>query len=169
MKLCLIQHTNQIRVYAYAYHDKDKREDGTLKEPHFHLILITYNTCSLSAVRRWFSGYVDKNGDITTTAQACTDVFQMYDYLTHKHDKDKYQYDDSIVISNDKDYFKANERSEYDNITLATEMLITGAKVRDLGRIFGRDFILHFNAIKSYVNDVMRFEKYGMSLEEASK
>lgn len=166
LKCCLLQHSNQIRVYAYAFHDKDKREDGTLKEPHFHLIIVTHTTCSLSAIRRWFSGYVDKNGDITTTAQKCSDVFMMYDYLTHKHDKDKYQYSSDIIQTNDKDYFKASEQSEYDNVTLAAEMLIKGAKVREVGRIFGRDFILHYNSIKNYVNDVLRFQKYGLTLEE---
>ena len=97
LKVCLLAHSSQIRYYAYALHDKDIREDGTLKEPHIHLILITYNTCSISAIRRWFSGYVDNNGPITTTAQSCSDVFSMYDYLTHNTKEcialGKYQYD----------------------------------------------------------------------------
>lgn len=171
LELCLLQHMSQIRCYAYAYHDKDKKEDGTLKEPHFHLVIVTHNTCSISSIRRWFSGYVDEKGmDITTTAQICTDVFQMYDYLTHStkeaRAEEKYQYDKSIVITNDFDYFAKGIGADDDNILLATESLLKGAKVRDVGKRYGRDFILHYNTIKSYVNDVQRFEKYNMTLED---
>lgn len=158
LDLCLLLHERQIRCYAYAYHDMDTKEDGSLKEPHFHIILITYNACTLSAIRRWFSGYVDKNGDITTTAQICSDVFEMYDYLTHSTKEaiasGKYQYDKSIVCCSDMDYFKAGLRSNYDTVTLATEMLLKGISVREVGQIFGRDFILHYPAIKRYLTDV---------------
>ncbi len=174
LQVCLLAHAEQIRCYAYAYHDKDVREDGTLKEPHIHLIIVTYNTCTVSAIRRWFKGYVDKNGDITTTAQICNDVFEMYDYLTHStkeaREQGKYQYEKDIVKCNDTAiktrYFQASAESEYDNITLATEMLLKGEKVRDLGKIFGRDFILHYSAIKNYCNDVLRFCKYGDTFED---
>ena len=166
LKVGLMAHSNQIRVYAYAVHDKDVDEEGKLKQSHIHLILVTHCTCSLSAIRRWFAGFLDNGKEITTTAQAVTDVYQVYDYLTHKHNPEKYQYDSSIIHCNDFGYFRADERSSYDNLTLASEMLLTGSSVRELGRTFGRDFILHYNSIKSYVNDVLRFQKYGMSLED---
>lgn len=170
LQVCLMKHTNQIRVYAYAYHDKDTKEDGSLKEPHYHLLLVTYNTCSLSAVRRWFSGYISNGKEITTTAQKCTDIYSSFDYLTHNtleaKAENKYQYDKNIVFSNDFEYFKANEESEYDNITLATEMLLKGAKVRDLGKIFGRDFILHYGAIKQYCNDIWHMQDRNFSFED---
>lgn len=170
LDLCLMHHSNQIRAYAYAYHDKDVKEDGTLKEPHYHLVIVTYTTCTCSAVRRWFSGFQDDKGlDITTTSQICSDVFQMYDYLTHNtfecKQLGKYQYSKDIVKSNDFDYFKGDERSSYDNITLACEMLLHGDSVHDVAKIFGRDFILHYNAIKNYVNDVMKHRKYHTNLE----
>ena len=172
LKVCLMRHINQIRVYAYAYHDKDTKEDGTLKEPHIHLIIVTHNTCSISSIRRWFGGYVDNKGmEITTTAQACSDVFSMYDYLTHNtreaREAGKYQYDKSIIQTNDTDgYFMASEESEYDSITLATEALLKGVSPRDLGKRYGRDFILHYNAIKQYTNDILRCQKYNMTFED---
>ena len=158
---------HQIRAYAYAYHDKDTKEDGTLKQPHFHLIIVTHTTCTLSAVRRWFSGYIDSNGEITTTAQACTDIYEMYDYLTHdtiqaKLDG-KYQYDKSIVKSSNDGFFKADLESSYDNITLAAEMLMKGVSIHDCGKKFGRDFILHYGDIRHYIED-LRYEKVHGSL-----
>ena len=172
LELCLTKHINQIRYYAYAYHDKDRKEDGSLKEPHIHLIIVTYNTCSLSAIRRWFSGFVDKKGmDITTTAQHCIDVYEMYDYLTHNtkqcREQGKYQYDKKIIKTNDKsNYFQASEESEYDNATIATLMLLKGAKVSDLVKMFGRDFIYHYNSIKDVANDIRRSTKYNMSFDD---
>lgn len=170
LKVCLMQHSSQIRVYAYAHHNKDLKEDGTPKQPHTHLIIVTYNPCTVSAIRRWFSGYVDSNGEITTTAQICNDVFSSYDYLSHNtkecREQGKYIYDKSIIKTNDKSgYFRGSAESEYDNITLATEMLLKGEKVQDVAKIFGRDFIIHYNTLKTYVNDVLRQRKYGMTLE----
>lgn len=171
LELCLLEHMSQIRCYAYIFHDKDLKEDGTLKEPHYHLIIITHTTCSISAVRRWFKGHVDEKGmEITTTAQVCSDVFEMYDYMTHStaeaRSQGKYQYDKSLMFSNDYEYFEKGRGVDDDNILLACESLLKGAKVRDLGKRYGRDFILHFNQIKTYVNAVQRFEKYNMTLED---
>lgn len=173
LKIRLAEHRNQIRVYAYAYHDKDTKEDGTLKEPHIHLVLVTYSACTLSSIRRWFSGFKDEKGmDITTTAQICSDVFQMYDYLTHntiEAIKDgKYQYDKNIIQTNDvcgpSAYFRGSEESDFDSITLASEELLKGANIQDLGKRYGRDFILHYTTIKKYVSDIMLLQN-GMSFE----
>ena len=124
----LYKHWNQIRAYSYAYHDKDLKEDGTPKEPHTHLLIVTYNACTLSAVRRWFDGYTKDHKPVTTTAQKMTDEFEMYEYLIHNtvaaKAENKYQYDPKIRQSNNHGYFKANEESNYDNIQLACEMIL---------------------------------------------
>ncbi len=170
-KLPLMQHSNKIRAYAYAYHDKDIKDNGELKEPHIHFLIVTYNACTISSVTRWFGRPLDDKGqEINTFVQNCSDIYYMFDYLTHNTPeciaKGKYKYDKYIVHSNDFGYFQANEQSYYDNITLATEMLLKGEKVHDVAKTFGRDFILHYNTIKSYVNDVMRQRKYNITLED---
>lgn len=158
----LCKHWNQIRAYAYAYHDKDTNEDGTPKEPHTHLIIVTHCTCTLSAVRRWFDGFVKDGKPVTTTAQKMTDEFEMYEYLIHNtlaaKAADKYQYDPKIRQSNNHEYFKANEASNWDNIQLACEMILKGTSIHDCGKKFGRDFILHYRQIKDYLCDVRLWE-----------
>lgn len=167
LRRVLVEHSNQIRAYAYAYHDKDVNEDGTLKEPHTHLIIVTYNACTLSAVRRWFSGFVLDGKDVTTTAQKCTDEYEMYEYLIHNtvpaKAAGKYQYDAKIRQSNNHGYFKADEVSSWDNIQLACEMLLQGVSVHDCGKKFGRDFILHYRQIKDYLCDVRLWENEKLS------
>lgn len=171
-ELALMAHSRQIRAYAYAYHDKDVKEDGTPKEPHLHFVIVTYTTCTESAVQRWFGRPLDDKGqEINTFVQHVTgNIYERFDYLTHNTPEaralGKYQYDKEIVKSNDFGYFKADERSNYDNITLASEMLLHGDSVHNVAKIFGRDFILHYNSIKNYVNDVMIHRKYHSNLEK---
>lgn len=167
----LADHKEQIRVYSYAYHDKDVREDGTLKELHCHIVIVTYNTCTISSLQRWFKADDEEGKPINTMVQICNDVYKMYDYLTHSTvdavAAGKYQYDKSIIVSNDDEgYFQASPSSNYDNILLATEMLLKGYSVREVGRKFGRDFIIHYRAVENYVFRVLEQQKYGESLKE---
>lgn len=169
-EVALLAHMNQIRSYAYIYHDKDVKEDGTPKEPHLHLLLVTHNNCTVSAVKRWFKGTDEKGMEVNTLCEIPHDIFELYDYLTHSRPEDKalgkYQYDKSLLISNDYKFFEMAQGYDDDNILLACESLLNGANVRDLGKRYGRDFILHFPQIKNYVNAVQRFEKYNMTLED---
>ena len=44
-----------ISEWAYILHDKDIKEDGTLKPPHFHVVIRTSgNATPLSSVASWF-------------------------------------------------------------------------------------------------------------------
>ena len=174
---CLTEHINQIRAYAFIYHDKDTytEEDvydgcgyvvGDLKQPHYHLIVITYNACTVSAVKRWFGGYIDKNGSINTNVQLCNDIYAYDDYLCHEDKKSiaegKFHYNRDNVVYSNRDFFKANECCEYDNSLLAAEMLLKGVPLRTVGKIFGKDIIYHYSQIKQYVNDVQVFEKHNI-------
>lgn len=177
IQACLTKHVNQVRCYEYIYHDKDtyteydesknpEHKAGELKVPHYHLVIVTHCTCTCSAIRKWFKGYVDSNGEITTTAQVCSDVFAMDEYLTHRDSKSralgKYIYPLENIVCSDKKYFGAHLESQYDNSVLASEMLLRGVDVRTVGKIFGKDFIYHYNTIKQYVNDIQVCEKHNL-------
>ena len=159
------------------YHDKDIYTEkdvydgcghvaGDLKQPHYHLIIITYNTCTISAVKRWFCGYIDENGPINTMPEICNDIYAYDDYLCHEDKKSiaegKFHYNRDNVVYSNCDFFKANEISEYDNSLLAAEMLLKGVPLRTVGKIFGKDIIYHYSQIKQYVNDVQVCEKHNI-------
>lgn len=174
---CLLSHACQIRCYEYIYHDKDifdefdekknpKHIAGTLKEPHYHILLVTFHQCTVSAIRKWFKGYIDSNGEITTTAQVMSDVYALDEYITHD-DKDsiargKYRYPRSDVKCSDVNYFQARLDSDYDNSTLAVEMLLRGVPIRQVVKIFGKDFTYHYSQIKQVVNDIQVCEKHNI-------
>lgn len=160
INLTLLAHENQIRFYAYILHDKDTNEDGTLKEPHYHIIIVTYNAKTVSAVRRWFYGWVDKEGkDINTLGQACNDIYNAYDYLYHKNQPDKYQYDSDLIVSNNKGHFLGSADTDIDSATQMLFDLVKGVSYRQMAKKYGRDFIFHYQALRVLGYDMICEER----------
>lgn len=168
LKLCLMNHANQIRVCAYALHDKDVYEQdkyddkgelihsaGEIKEPHIHIVLVTHCQCTVSAVQRWFYGWCDDKGImINTLGQKAIDVNYCYDYLTHSDNKSrmegKYLYDKSIIRCNDHDYFKGDPKADWDNSQLIVDAMMNNVDYETLRHRFGRDFILNIEKYRYY-------------------
>lgn len=86
-----------ISEWAYILHDKDIKEDGTLKPPHFHVVIRTSgNATPLSSVASWFK--IPENFvDIPKGIGAFMDCIA---YLTHEYHPEKTLYQDSDVHSN---------------------------------------------------------------------
>lgn len=86
-----------ISEWAYILHDKDIKEDGTLKPPHFHVVIRTSgNATPLSSVASWFKipeNYVE----IPKGVGAFMDCVS---YLTHEYHPEKTLYQDADVHSN---------------------------------------------------------------------
>lgn len=172
---CLLNHVNQVRVYAYAYHDKDvypENDDraGELKEPHTHILLITYSATTLSAVRRWFYGFTDEDGEqINTLGQICKDKYAYYDYLTHSdpnsRNEGKYRYPDEIIKCNDYEFFAGHSQAELDSANLIIDSMMKGVDYQTLRRRFGRDFILNFDKYKFYCEQEEVHGKYNLTEE----
>ena len=96
----LADHSNCIEKYAYILHDKDIDENGNPVSPHFHIIL-KFNKDdgrTLKHVSSWFG--VEEQYVSKSTSKSKTNKFlDMCKYLIHTN-KDKYQYDPSLVHSN---------------------------------------------------------------------
>lgn len=76
-------------------HDKDVDPTGTLKKPHYHVIISWGNTTTYRAAR----GLCDKIR--CPRPQALKSPNAMYRYLTHKDNPDKYQYEEQPITYND--------------------------------------------------------------------
>lgn len=83
--------------YAYILHDKDNEE-----QPHYHCVLVLENARTFEQVQSLFGG-----AHIETVAS----LHQVINYLVHRNDKDKYQYEKTEVIQecNLFDYYYENE------------------------------------------------------------
>lgn len=88
---------HKIDYYYCILHDKDKKEDGTLKKEHFHL----YIECEdIKQAKEYIRELIYKE---TTFNRVQTPKSAIL-YLVHKKDSDKYQYSTSEVFSNNIDY-----------------------------------------------------------------
>ena len=86
--------------YAYIMHDKDRNEDTTLKNRHFHIVIQTENPVPLIVVAKRFDilpNFVEVPKGRDAFGDCC-------EYLTHEapseQGKGKYRYSDEEVKSN---------------------------------------------------------------------
>ena len=153
---CLNNHQSSIRGFEYIYHDKDLKDDGTPKEPHFHVNLILYSARKLVDVRRWFVGGIDLNGlPANTLGQICMDIGASHDYLTHKENPDKFQYNSEDIVSSDSSLFERRVECSDDVSWLALNDMLDGVPLKDIAHRYGRDFIYHYGHIKQVYVDIV--------------
>lgn len=86
--------------YAYILHDKDRNEDTTLKNRHFHIVIQTENPVPLIVVAKRFDilpNFIEVPKGRDSFGDCC-------EYLTHEapseQEKGKYRYSDEEVKSN---------------------------------------------------------------------
>lgn len=75
--------------YAWALHDKDTKSDGTEKKAHIHL----YFMQTLNKKQKKYVAEVTGISYIEDTRSAA----DMFDYLTHENNDDKYHYSKDII------------------------------------------------------------------------
>lgn len=109
--------------WAYILHDKDRNEDGTLKEPHWHIVLEYENRIKLKSVAQWF-GIEENFIEIPSGRNAFMSCAK---YLVHWNAEEKYQYEWEEV----KDNFKLQEVVEKEE----KERLIYGKNLTDEERL----------------------------------
>ena len=141
--------------YAYILHDRDVKEDGSPKEPHYHFLFVLHRSRRLadiqSAMKKTLQGNV--------LLQPCRSVSDSYGYLTHENDDCKVHYDESSIVSSaDSSFWKADTSSNdcdksCDTIMSAYLDLLNSMPLTDCAKKYGRDFIIHYNHIKSLLLD----------------
>nr|WP_015237552.1 replication protein [Mycoplasma yeatsii]AFY63024.1 plasmid replication initiation protein [Mycoplasma yeatsii] len=94
--------------FAGILHDKDVTEKGKPKKPHWHLVTAFPNTTTFNNVVSTITSKLN-----APIPQGIADINGMYDYLTHKNNPEKYQYDsrelffiNGFSISNYRDITK---------------------------------------------------------------
>lgn len=141
--------------YAYILHDRDVKADGTLKDPHYHFLFVLRRSRRLSDIQSCMKKTLQGN----VLLQTCHSVSGSYGYLTHENEDNKVRYDESSIVSSaDKSYWKSdmslNERDKpCDTIMSAYLYLLNSMPLTDCVKKYGRDFIIHYNHIKSLLLD----------------
>lgn len=158
-KSVLLKHSNAVREYAFALHDKDTFEDdtadhkkGDLKIPHIHFCILLQYPIRAKYVGNWFKSETSVN----ISCQPMADIVASFEYLTHKRNLDKYQYPDSVVVCSNFSAFMADkEFTNTDTITQSLYDWLAGATLDTLVSRYGRDFIIHYDKIKKLYLDII--------------
>lgn len=136
--------SGRVRHWAYIIHDKDKDENGELKEKHIHILVQLNNAMSLSAVRALFP--VGAN----TLAQPMYDKADCFNYLNHKDKPDKYQYPDEDIKADNMDYWKGLQKGEADDKTMCIiDDILSNIPFRVMVSRYGRDFVINYGKYAS--------------------
>ena len=144
-----------VSEYAYILHDRDVKEDGTPKEWHYHFLLVLNRSRRLADIQ----SYLKHSLLGTVLLQPCHSVPASYGYLTHENEDSKVHYDESSIVSSaDKSYWKADTSSNgcdksSDSIMSAYLDLLNSMPLTECAKKYGRDFIIHYNHIKSLLLD----------------
>lgn len=174
----LDKYSSRISKYAFAFHDCDlwdsdckdavtgefKHRKGDIKQPHFHVLVVFYNACTVKASARLFKTETDN-----AFAERVGDMQLCYEYLWHKNDPDKFQYQKIIVKSNDINWFEKicveGVKPDSDNkAELIVMDLLVGVNFRTMLSRYGRDFVIHLSqyeevARRIYQQDMIAREK----------
>lgn len=146
---------DNVRYFAFILHDKDTLEDGTLKDKHIHLALVLNSARTLSQLAPRFTDIYSDAGNCF--GQPTRSNLAIVDYFIHKNEPDKYQYSVSDIVSNNLEYFQ-NEDNIEDNTFLIIEDLLNGKSLREMVKIYGRDFLYHYRDYKLLAVDI-RFQE----------
>lgn len=136
----IIEKAKQLSSYCFIYHDKDlftkkdeeenpKHKVGTLKSPHYHLLCFFPTQHSLKAYSKKFE--IEENN-----IEIIKNKVGAIQYLIHKNNKDKYQYDINDISSN-------FDISKYFNNRVEKETQVIYdlfSYIENSGIIFLRDF-----------------------------
>lgn len=149
--------------YAYIYHDRDVKESGEIKEPHWHILLTVKGSTTFGALLQHFKRAGEANTRLLPiTRDYIADRFR---YLTHKSNPEKYQYDAQAIRTNDLEYYQGTinryERQaakEEANEALVADLLGDEFSIRSMALKYGRDFIVHMKQYVTFRALVLRGE-----------
>lgn len=137
--------------WEYIYHDKDIKEDGTKKEPHWHINVILKQWKTITGVCKLIKS------EQNTMAIPMLDKQKAHDYLTHKDDPDKYQYDEKDIKSSKKKIAEDKENKEAINEEWI-EALLEARTLRQKAIKLGKDYIRYRKQYEEFINDMVKEE-----------
>lgn len=163
----LEEHQDSILHYAYIFHDQDIKDDGSPKEPHWHILLRLKSSRTLTAVQGWFDKHIEETAN-TRNPEPCASIGLSYAYLTHKHHKQKHQYPSSLIRTDDRVWFEIALYTAERDIFFPKEVdcgfvhmyldMLAGFTTRDMVMKYGKSFIYASDKLRKLVFDTMREE-----------
>lgn len=147
--------------FYIVLHDKDTAEDGSLKTPHYHVVIKSSVARQLKTVMKETCSSLKIPEELVSIAPV-NDLHQNLRYLVHADDKNKYQYKWDSIWSND---FKTLEDAQtyVANLDTNTLIQICSEEETKLG-VMRRIGLANFKKYLSVINNI-----YEYCREEARK
>lgn len=148
-------------LYAFIVHDKDINDNGELKTVHIHLSLISDKRHQLKYYLYLISDLLGVNENLISVKPSNSDAGDLQ-YLVHKNNPDKYQYDSKDIIHNySKDVFDDLMTRKIVNSIGAKELINLCRQYNklELIEILGP---ARYSVLSKTINDIykeLRFEK----------
>lgn len=137
-----------IRDWAYIIHDKDVNNDNEPVKSHIHLCVRLKDSYDSKYISNWFGVAENYIGKIKGRWS------DMLNYLTHKNSPEKFQYDDSEVVSN-FDWVKVRDSATGEARKNEIVNLIVNGDIREFN---------YFEHIS-----IEEYDKYKRSIDNAFK
>lgn len=81
-----LEYIKQYYQYAYILHDKDFTDDGTIKKSHYHVVVQFKNA-------KWNTSIAEELKITDNYIQQCRNLELALEYLIHRNEETKFQYD----------------------------------------------------------------------------
>ncbi|MBQ2711734.1 MAG: hypothetical protein IJF66_07315 [Clostridia bacterium] len=154
--LLTIANLDNIRYFAFIEHDKDKLENNEPKPRHIHLALVLKSARTVQQITKKFTNLEENAGNCFGEPTKSNKA--IIQYFLHINEKDKYQYNEEDIISNNLEYFKNDTTEDIDNCYLIIEDIMKGKSLLDLVKVYGRELLYHYNQYKEIVKDIQTQE-----------
>ena len=112
--LTALKDYNKIKFFASAIHDQDTHEDGTPKVIHLHIEIETFEKYTNLTFLKDFCNTlgVDKG---LVSLNGSNNLFLLVQYLRHKNDPKKHQYEDSAIITSNRELYENLYNADYES------------------------------------------------------
>lgn len=179
---------SSLDAYAFIEHDKDIKKDGTPVKKHIHLLVHFTNERSTNGVGKSFAqgNYLQEDGNhaVVFFGGPVVDKSSAYSYLTHSNKLDdtldnstndengfnsKYIYSTDEIIQSENAFTlfnkNPNKKASSDKCTdnsylILKDMLAENADYLELTKIYGKDFVYHFNNFNAIKKTIQQKPEY---------
>lgn len=141
------------KEWSYIKHDKDRKDNGCLKTIHYHLVAKTNKRVRIATIINKLSELLNID-TMLITCKKCISYVGAIQYLIHKNDVDKYQYDRSLIDSSispqDIDLIL-----DSDNDTITMDTLVYAVKnCRNLAEVMQFIGLQHYVGYRNVIKDL---------------
>lgn len=156
MKRLKVYCENNTNLFAFILHNKDTLENGEIKTPHIHLVaLLKNNRQRLGTTLNHLSNALMLS-PLAISIEKMSDLVGSIHYLIHKDNKEKYQYDKSLIVTNISEgelttYLASDSKSM--SIEYLIEVVSRNRSKIDIMREIG---LTYYHLYRNTINDIYK-------------